>query len=208
MEIIVSSEGSKSFQKIEPGNYIARCVSMVLMGTFDEEFQGVKKKCTKIRLSWETPTELAIFDKEKGEQPFLVSKDFTLSLHEKSSLRKFLESWRGKGFTEEEVKRFDMSKLLTAACMLNVIHKATQKGNTYADIASISAMPKGMICPQQINPTVIFSVIEPDMTVFESFPDWLKERIQQSDEWKARTTPNAVETPSEYEMPNDDLPFK
>ena len=61
MEIIVSSEGSKSFQKIEPGNYIARCVSMILMGTFDEEFQGVKKKCTKIRLSWETPTELAIF---------------------------------------------------------------------------------------------------------------------------------------------------
>ena len=207
MEIIVSSEGSKSFQKIEPGNYIARCVSMILMGTFDEEFQGIKKKCTKIRLSWETPTELAIFDKEKGEQPFLVSKDFTLSLHEKASLRKFLESWRGKGFTEEEVKRFDISKLLTASCMLNVIHKVTQKGNTYADIASISTMPKGMICPQQINPTVIFSVLEPDMAVFESFPDWLKERIQQSDEWKSRITPNAVETPSEHETPIDDLPF-
>lgn len=211
MEIIVSNEGQSNFKKIEPGNYVARCVSMVLMGTFNEEFQGLKKKCTKVRLSWETPTELDVFDKEKGEQPYMVSKEFTLSLHEKASLRKFLESWRGKGFTEEEVKRFDIGKLLTAPCMLNVIHKTSAtSGKQYVDIASISTLPKGFVCPPQINPSVIWSIQNPDMKVFETLPEWLQKKIAESDEWKALQQPQNNETPSEVnDAPTDDdgLPF-
>ena len=48
------------------------------------------------------PDEKAIFDEEKGLQPFVLSKGHTLSLYEKANLRHNLESWRGKQFTAEE----------------------------------------------------------------------------------------------------------
>jgi hypothetical protein len=66
----------------------------------------------KIRLTFELPTELKVFDEEKGEQPTVLGKKYTLSLSEKAFLRKDLESRRGKQFTEEEMKGFDIAKLV------------------------------------------------------------------------------------------------
>ena len=208
MEIIATNAGGGNFKIIPAGNHIARCYSMVHIGTLEEEYLGEKKWQNKIRLSFETPQETAIFSEEKGEQPFSVSKEFTLSLHEKATLRKFLESWRGKGFTEEEATKFDVAKLLGVPCMVNVIHKQSAKGNTYAEISSISAMPKGITCPAQINPTLGFTINAPDLTVFNSLPDFLKDKIKRSKEFASWQMPTNTETPSEPEKVEDDgLPF-
>lgn len=208
MEIIASNEGGQSFKLIPAGNHIARCYSMIHIGTNEEVFKGEKLLLNKVRLSFETPQETAVFVEEKGEQPFSVSKEFTLSLNEKANLRKFLESWRGKGFTEEEAKRFDISKLLGLACMVNVIHKVSAKGNTYAEISSISAMPKGVKCPDPINKNVIFSINQPDWDIFNSLPDFLKDKIKTTKEYQAIQTPGHTETKIEVaEDEVTDLPF-
>lgn len=207
MEIIATNEGGSNFKMIPAGNYIARCYSMIHIGTIEEEFKGEKKMLNKVRLSWETPTELTVFKEENGEQPFSISKEFTLSLHEKATLRKFLESWRGKSFTEDEAKRFDISKLLGVACMVNVIHKQSATGKTYAEISSVSAMPKGVICPDQINKSVIFTITQPEWDVFDKMPDFLKDKIKKSQEYAAIQMPGNVETQSEHKEESDDLPF-
>ena len=55
-------------------------------------------------------------------KPFGMVKVYTNSLAKNSHLRKDLESWRGKPFSEAEVEAgFDVEKLLGIDCQLNVI---------------------------------------------------------------------------------------
>ena len=130
---------------IPAGNYAARCYQMIHIGTVAEVILGEEKILNKVRIGWELPTETRVFNEEKGEQPMVLSEEFTLSLHEKAKLRKFLASWRGKDFSEEEAKSFDVTKLLGAPCMLNIIHKPSKKdpSQIYAVIGSCSPFQKG-----------------------------------------------------------------
>ncbi|GAA4299610.1 phage replication initiation protein, NGO0469 family [Nibribacter koreensis] len=210
MAIIATSNGSKSYTPVEAGNYVARCYSMVHIGTRLENILGTEKELNKVRLSFELPTELKVFKEEDGEQPYLVSKEYTLSMHEKSTLRKDLESWRGKAFTEEEAKSFDITKLLGVPCMLNIIHKQSKSGNPYAVISAISTMPKGLTCDPQINPTFEFSVAEFDIQKFAMLPEFLQEAVKESKEYKALQQPNHMEVAGSHGNEEDDdtgLPF-
>jgi hypothetical protein len=116
-------------------------------------------------------------------RPFMVSKTYTVSTHEKSQLRKDLEAWRGKPFTVEEISRFEIIKVLGVYALLNVSHVDGKDGNTYANIASLMPLPKGMPKPPAVNKDVIFDLDDRDMTVFNALPDRLKEKIMGSPEW-------------------------
>jgi hypothetical protein len=209
MEIIASnSSNGKTFAPVEAGNFVARCYSMVHIGTIPEEYKGEKKETNKVRLTFELPTETKVFREENGEQPYVISKEFTLSLHEKASLRKFLESWRGKGFTEQEASHFDVSKLLGKPCMLNIIHKTKLDGSIRADISSVSPIPKGLTCPPAVLPILIFSVNQFDPEIFETLPEFLRDKIRSSREYKQLSIPaNEVVTPSEHAAPIDPDPI-
>lgn len=208
--MIEATASSTDFKPVDAGTYVARCYSMVHIGTIEQEYMGEIKEMNKVRISWELPTELKVFKEEKGEQPQSVSKEFTLSMHEKANLRKFLESWRGKGFTEEEAKKFDVTKLLGKSCMISIIHKTSKQGKIYAEISSISTLPKGMTCPEQINPSFEFTFTPYTPEKFEVLSDWLKDKIKTSKEYRMMNEPDHSETsPDEPELPsiNDDLPF-
>lgn len=212
MAIIVSSKGggTTDYTPIPAGNYVARCYSMIDLGTHEEEILGQKKWIRKIRLSFELPTELKTFEEGKGEQPMSISREFTPSLHEKSSLRMFLKSWRGKDFTEEEVKAFDLTKLLGVPCLLNIIHKQGKKDPTkvYSDIASATPLIKGMTCPTQMNPSFEFSLDEFDETTFSAIYTKLKEKIELSQEYLAlKAKPVAKAPVAVNEDDFSDLPF-
>ncbi len=184
------------------GNHAARCVSMVDMGTQPNKFDPAKPAQRKVQLAFELPDEL----REDGK-PFMLRQKFTLTMHEKGSLRKFLQAWRGKPFSEEEAKRFDISVLLGKPCMLNVLHE--QKADkTYANIASVATLPKNMIVPAQITPTLEFS-LDPasyDALVYEQLSDYLKEEIAESPEFKALQA-QPVGAPNAVEVAESDLPF-
>lgn len=153
---INATNNSAPRELIPAGNYIARCYQMIHIGTVMESFQGENKLMNKVRIGWELPTETKVFKEENGEQPFVISQEYTLSMHEKSTLRKMLASWRGKDFTEEQSKSFDITTLIGVPCMLNIIHKPSKDGTKmYQAIGSISPMPKGIQCPEQVNKTAI-----------------------------------------------------
>lgn len=181
---------------IPAGNYVARCYQMVEIGTVKEEFQGKEKILTKVRIGWELPTELKVFKEENGEQPRVISNEYTLSMADKATLRIMLQSWRGKAFTEEEAKSFDITKLLGVPCMLNIIHKPSKADATkvYEQISNVSPMPKGMECPKAINPIFVLSYDNFDEEKFTSLPDFIKDKIKSSDEYRAMIEPPATET--------------
>lgn len=172
---------------------------------------GKKKQLYKVRVTWELPGEKKVFDAAKGEQPFSISKKYTLSMHEKSNMRKDLESWRGRGFTDDEARAFDITKLLSVPCMLNIIHKTSQGSNQYAAISSVTPMPKGMLCPPQINSTFVLSYDDVDWNAkFMGLPDYVREMIEATPEFHKRLNgghSDVGEEPAFTTDKEDDLPF-
>jgi hypothetical protein len=203
-----TNNAGKNYEPVPQGNHIGRCISMLELGTVSYDWQGEKKQLHKVRITWELPLETKVFHEEKGEQPFIISKEYTLSMHEKSNLRKDLESWRGQPFTEKEAESFDITKLLEKPCMINVVH-AHKDGNTYANVTSITPIPKGMVCPPQINPTFVLSYDEFDFNKFDTLPTWLKEKMSLTPEFQRVSSPKTVQEAKQVNaLPSSqDLPF-
>jgi CO dehydrogenase/acetyl-CoA synthase delta subunit len=120
--------------------------------------------------------------------PMTISKSYTLSMHEKASLRRDLGAWRGKPFTEEEAAEFDVSKLVGAYCMLNVTHSETN-GKTYSNVTGITPLPGALknAKPAPVHANVMFDLDQPDMAVFEAFHEKLQDYIKRSPEWAKAT---------------------
>lgn len=215
MPIIATKSEFPERELIPAGNYIARCYKMVEIGTIKESFKTGDKMQHKVRVGWELPTEFKVFNPEKGPQPLVIEKEYTLSMDEKSNLRRDLKSWRGSDFTEEQAAAFDITALLGVPCMLNIIHKAGVKNpaKIYEEISGITPLPKGVQCPQQINPKTILSFDNFDDKLFESLPDFIKDKIKSSDQYKLMMMPDAsaaIYTQNinkNNEDPADDLPF-
>lgn len=207
MAINAKNTGS-SRELVPAGNYIARCYQMIEIGTVTETIMGDTKTLTKVRIGWELPEETKVFDQKRGPQPLVIDQEYTLSMNEKANLRKMLESWRGKGFTEEEAKCFDITKLIGVACMLNIIHKQSKTGNTYEQISSVTAVPKGIQVPKQVTPSFVLSYDNFDENLFNSLPDFIKTKMQSSAEYAAMKNPHSVNmVASDISEPIDDLPF-
>lgn len=210
MAINATSNGTTR-ELIEPGNYVARCYSMIEIGTVTDVIMGKSKTLQKVRIGWELPTELKTFDSDKGEKPLVIDQEYTLSMYDKSNLRKMLESWRGKGFTEKEAECFDITKLIGVPCMLNIIHKPgkSNPGKVYEQIAGVTSVPKSMTVPKQINKTLILSYDKFDEAVFEALPAFIKTKMQSSAEYAAMKNPHSksIHNADEVTEPFDDLPF-
>ena len=178
---------TSSFKMPEPGSYSASCYRVVDLGTQESNFQGEKKYARKVMLSFELDEEM-----EPGK-PYVISTTMTVSLHEKSALRKFLQGWRGRDFTPEELLGFDPSKLVGAPCLLSLV----QKGE-YVNIDSASKLPKGMHPHELVNPTVFFSIDEFNKQEFDKLSDKLKEKIMASPEYHSLSSTDSIK---------NDLPF-
>lgn len=174
------SSGGGDFQPCPPGVYPARLYRLLDLGTQSETFEGKTNERRKLLLSFEIlDPDIATDD----GRPMTVHRRFTWSLHPKAALRPFLAAWRGKALTDEEAARFDFSKLLGAACLLNVTH--SERGDRIrADIASISPMPKGMTPPPGVNALVMFHTENPDAAVLDSLGRGLREVIERSPEYR------------------------
>jgi hypothetical protein len=208
---IVATNNSQPRELIPAGNYVARCFSMIELGTVPENYMGETKQLRKVRITWELPTETKVFDEKKGPQPLAISKEFTLSMHEKGNLRKMLASWRGKDFTDDEAKSFDITKLLGKPCMLNIIHKPgkSDPSKIYEEIAGVTSIPKGFNVPEQVNKTQELYYDNFNEDLFNSLPDFIKTKMQTSVEWQAMKQPGTKHMIGEpaHVGDADDLPF-
>lgn len=184
MAIIAKGSNSEGFELIEAGVHLGLCYGVIDLGTQKVTFQNEVKLQRKVRIIFELPNLKKEFKTGEGEKPFSISKEYTLSLDAKANLYKDLVSWRGKQFSEEELEGFDISKLLGKPCQIQIIHKQGKNGD-YAAIQSITPIMKGTDYPKQtVNTQIEFSVDEFSKSKFESLPEYLRKKIEESIEYK------------------------
>src|SRR6056300_1545659 len=112
MSLIAKEDERRPKTMVPEGVHVARCYAVVDLGTHHETWKGQPKIRRKVILSFEFPSQLHVFNEEDGEQPLGRSKTFTNSLGEKATLRKMLQSWRGRAFTQKELQGFDLSTVV------------------------------------------------------------------------------------------------
>ena len=139
--IIASDSGSKDFDPAPAGAHFAVCCDVVDLGMVTTSYEGKESKRRMVRLAFQLNEASGLRDDGKR---WLVTKSMTLSLHEKAALRAFGEAWRGKSFTEEELKGFDVENMLGACCQLLLLHEKGKNDRIYANIKTVMPFPKGM----------------------------------------------------------------
>ena len=125
---IIARKPQSSFDPCPEGLHQAVCVDIVDMGLQKTPW-GEK---LKVELRWQVDET-----NPRNGKRFELRKWYGLSLHEKATLRKDLECWRGRKFTEAELEGFDLEKLIGANCQLQVIHNITDEGKTFDNVQAI-----------------------------------------------------------------------
>lgn len=159
MPIYASAGSGTKFTPAPAGTHAAVCCDVRDLGVLETTWQGQTKKQHKVLLSWQINE-----DRDDGK-PFLVSRRYTCSLHEKAGLRKDLEAWRGRPFTDAELQRFDLETIIGKPCLLSVVQRQVG-GDTYANVAGVMALPKGMPAPV-VRDYVRFQDRDPDARAAE-----------------------------------------
>lgn len=190
-EINVTKSSAK-YESHAEGQYVAKCVDTVDLGEKVSAFPGsptkILRRCAIVFRTGEMNAE---------GHPIDIAQEFTVSMHEKSSLRPFLERWRGKSYTEEQAESgVELHKLVGHPAQLNVEQKTSQKGRTYAVVASIAPLFKGLKVP--------------DFPKYERAPYWEERKAtyaQEAEVYKA-----SINAPKPTAAPADDdeegpLPF-
>lgn len=126
-----SSGSGESFVPAPMGVHRAICCDVVDMGMVPGKF-GEKHL---VRVIWQTEALMP------DGKPFLIDRRYTLSLDERSNLRRDLEAWRGKPFTLAEAAGFDLERLIGVMCTLLVVHKPGKDGDrVFANVQAV--LPK------------------------------------------------------------------
>lgn len=198
MKLPVATE---SFEKAPAGNHLAVCYEVIDLGTQTTEYQSETRRVHQIWIGWELTNELM----DDG-RPYVIGRRYTLSSHEKSSLRKDLESWRGKPFSDDDFGRFEIGHVIRAACFLNVVHN-TKDDRTYANIEAVAALPKGTAPPDLVNAPVLFDLTSEGYVpeIFAGLSQRMQETIAASPEYQELAgKPATQEKPAK---PVDGTPF-
>jgi hypothetical protein len=138
---IIAKQGESNFVPAPAGAWAAVCVDVVDLGVLEVSFGGKSKQQHKIRIVWQISEMMA------NNKPYVVSKRYTLSLHEKAALRKDLESWRGRAFTPSELEGFDVESVLSASALLNILAEE-KDGKRYSNVTAVMRLPKTMEAPK------------------------------------------------------------
>ena len=203
---VKSSGGGEDFPKLQPGKYEGTCFRIVDLGTREKEFKGEKFKKKELRLEFEITKAVDPADNEitmEDERPFGVSKTYTASLFEAANLRKDLENWRDKTFTQEELDGFDVSKLIGMTARIEIGHTASDPARGFAGgnakILKLSRPDGGVQKVATVNPQVIFDLDDycdefngnmgdkskAMVDVFDQLPVFIQNEIVKSFEYQA-----------------------
>ena len=202
------SDSGGDYEPIPAGFHHAICILVADIGTHKNLRYNTKYR--KVAISWELPTvRVELSGDSKTTAARIISQVYTASLNSKARLFAMLTSWRGVKFTEQELKQFDILSIAEKNCQLNVVHEI-KDGKTYANIAAVVALPKAQWLTHE-HPIITFS-LEEHGSIPENMPDWLKEKIQSSEEMSLgqpsqESPPQEPGEPVMTGVPEDELPF-
>jgi hypothetical protein len=202
MPLILRESSGKDFEPVPAGTHQAVCFRIWDLGTQPGGQWDPKRQ---ILISWELPEQR--IDIDGNDLPMSLSRRFTNSLHKKSTLRPFLEGWRGRQFSNEELMGFDLTSIVGVNCMLQVMHRESNN-RTFANITAAMPLMANFEKLKPENTSFCWS-LDDGTPIPEETPKWVSELIEGSAEWNneaeailANDRP-VTETPPE----DDDIPF-
>lgn len=129
--IAKASSNGEAFTPAPAGLHRAICCDVVDLGMVAGKW-GEKHK---VRLIWQTEALMP------DGKPYLVDQRYTLSLDERSILRRDLETWGGKQLTLAQAAGFDLENLVGVTCALLIVHRPGQNGDrVFANVQTV--LPK------------------------------------------------------------------
>ncbi len=207
MSLFASAESNGTkFPPLEPGTYLARAYGLIDLGV--QHNDQYDKDQHKVIIMWEFPTETV--ETENGTETRVLSKTYTCSLSEKANLRKDLEAWRGRKFTDEELSGFDLRKILGVPCQLSVVHAERNGKPPVPVISAVVGLPKGTTIPDPVHGKLIFDLDEEGaFQAMEILPEWIQQRIKESETYKALVRQAMPDVTSDdfEDVTSDDIPF-
>ena len=126
---------SRRFDPVPEGLYAAVAVDVVDLGLTETPW-GPKPK---LQITW----ELDLINPQT-QRRYILARWFGANLSEKGALRPFLEAWRGKKFTREELAGFDPEILVGVNCQIQVVHKIKDDGQVTSQVQAIVGAPRGV----------------------------------------------------------------
>lgn len=201
------SGGGKDFDPVPEGSHLAVCDMFVDLGIQETNYNGQVKQQHKIYLRWQIPSLRLKYEKDgvEHEGPMAIGSKFTLSLHEKASLRKILQSWRGRAFTPDELKKFDVTTVLGAPCLITVTHEPKDGGGVYANVGAVAKLPPGVPAPTIDGETLIYDA--DNLGNFEKLRPWLQDAIKAQKLEESPPEQRGPEQQPAYADLDDDVPF-
>jgi hypothetical protein len=187
MPLRLPAKGGADFEKVPVGTHVAICNLIVDVGMQpgNPQFAGLVGKdgkkdsrgepSPKIFFRFEVPSKRMSYTKDgvDHEGPMTIYANFRASLNKKANLRKVIESWRGKKFSNDgEAEQFDVFSMLGKACMILVTHSDDGK---YANVDNVIALPDGVPVPKAENPLLKYTTDED--AAYNSLPKFLQEKI-------------------------------
>lgn len=168
---------------VEPGVYMAVCIGFIDLGEqYSEMFKTYANKGMYV---WELPSETIEIDGET--KPRQLSKEFTISASNKSNLRKFIESWNGKSYSDDEFLEFDLFDQIGKPCQLNV---KLSESKEYANVDNLMPIPKGFPSPQSDTPHIRWDMDAWNEEVFKELPEWIQDKIKKSSQYQKDHAPD------------------
>lgn len=165
MAIIAKDSGTFDRELPEAGFQDAVCSKIHDLGKQLTTYQGKTSFPNKVLITWEL-AELMKEGDYAGKR-FLVHKEYTLSMNKKANLRKDLESWRGRAFTDEEVvEGYDVEKLLKVQCTLSLVIVTREGKDDYVKITAVA--------PARKEAPIMVPELEDGWC-----PDWITNKINQ-----------------------------
>lgn len=202
--MIVKDSGS-NFEQAPLGTHIARCIGLIDVGTHTSDWKGSPIRRRQVIIKWELPMEL----REDG-QPFIASEFYTMSLSDKANLRHALINWRGRDFTPEELRGFELKNILDKGCQITITQSETGKQK----VTGVAGLPKGVELAPRHNDLLYFDLDDFDQAVYTELTDGLKKLIDTSEEYQALTGNTEVNEPAMTgtlppapAVDDDDIPF-
>jgi len=160
-------------------------------------------------IGFELPNEIMEYTNKEGNTvkgPMAIGKFFTVSMHEKANLRKALESWRGRTFTDEEAGKFDIGSIIGKGCQLSVLHDKKADGTIRANINAILSFPKGMTVPGFTTKPLYYA--PDDRSMYDELPEWLRKKIDgQIKTGTGELAQGELQPSQQEELQDSDVPF-
>lgn len=170
---------------VEAGVYMAVCIGFVDLGEqYSEKFKSYSSKGMYV---WELPGETVEIDGE--QKPRQLSKEFTISASNKGNLRKFIESWNSKSYSDDEFMDFDLFDQIGKPCQLNVVLNETKE---YSNVDNLMPIPKGFPAPTTETSFIKWDMENWNEEVFKTLPEWIQDKIKKSTQFQKDHAPDTT----------------